>query len=318
MASFSTVSLVHETPEVIARFARYYAAAGADEVLVYLDGPAPGLADLDLRGLTLIECDAAFWELSGGRPAVLEDRQHLVIQAGLARCRSDWLLVVDADELVFGDHALPDFLDAIPGGVDAVSLPTAEAVWGPGDDLDLPFCSTCFRIKWRSDRLWQALGRPIYGEAARYMRCGLIGHVTGKEFVRAGRAYSRIGNHAAERDGEVITRPAASIAPSLAGMFLGHYDAISLARWTEKWRRRIEGKTLAEWMSGPRTAQMELVAERLRRGDAATRALFAAFYGLTRPQYSALSLMGYAFRRGIFADTACAAPTRLSTKPTIS
>ena len=97
-----------------------------------LMAPRPGSPTSTLPGLTPIECDAAFWELAGGRPAVLEDRQHLVIQAGLARCRSDWLLVVDADELVFGDRALPDFLDAIPGGGRRGLAPHGGGGLGPG------------------------------------------------------------------------------------------------------------------------------------------------------------------------------------------
>ncbi len=144
MASFSTVSLVKETPDVIHRFAEWYRAAGASEVLIYHDGPA---AQMELgSGVTQIECDEAFWnDLCGGRPPVLEDRQSAVFAAGLERCGSDWLLVVDADEFVFGNRAIPDFLDNVPGTVDAVSVPTAEAVWGPGDALGEPFGSTHFR-----------------------------------------------------------------------------------------------------------------------------------------------------------------------------
>ena len=41
MAAFSTVSLMRESPEIIGRFVHYYLAAGADEVMVFHDGPAP-------------------------------------------------------------------------------------------------------------------------------------------------------------------------------------------------------------------------------------------------------------------------------------
>ena len=48
--------------------------------------------------------------------------------------------------------------------------------------------------------------------------------------------------------------------------------------------------------------QMQLIADRLRGGDRAARALFKRFYGLTRAQYTLLALLGYAFRRKLFTD----------------
>jgi hypothetical protein len=304
MASFSTVSLMRETPDVVRRFVEYYREAGADESLVYHDGPLPPeLAALDVPGLVLVPCDDAFWgALAGGWPDEVEDRQSATAQAGLARCRSSWLLVCDADEFVFGDRRIPEFLDRVPDSVDAVSVPTAEAVWGPGDDLTAPFGSTHFRVKWRSHKLWKGLRRLVYGEVGPHMKHGLAGHIGGKEFLRADRTYSWIRCHGAERDGVGITRPAASIDPDLADMYVGHFDAIGLARWTEKWRRRIERDTLNPYMPEHRVGQMQLIADRLRGGDRAARALFKCFYGLTRAQYTLLALLGYAFRRKLFTD----------------
>jgi hypothetical protein len=304
MASFSTVSLMRETPDVVRRFAAYYREAGADESLVYHDGPLPPeLAALEVPGLVLVPCDDAFWGALGGeRPDGLEDRQSATAQAGLARCRSSWLLVCDADEFVFGDRSIQDFLDRIPASVDSVSVPTAEAVWGPGDDLAAPFGSTYFRLKWRSDKLWKGLRRLLYGEVGLHMKRGLAGHVLGKEFLRAGRSYSWIRCHSALRDGVNLTRPAAGIDPDLAGMYVGHFDAVGFSRWTEKWRRRMERETLVPYMAEHRGGQMDLIADRFRGGDGAARALFARLYGLTRAQYALLALFGYAFRRRLFTD----------------
>jgi hypothetical protein len=302
MASFSTVSLMRETPDVVRRFAEFYHAAGADEILVYSDGPVDGLASLDVPGLVVIEADEAFWTgLLGERPPVLEVRQSKVAGDGLRRCRSDWLLVVDADEFVFGDRPIPRFLDGIPAGFDSVAVPTAEAVWGPGDVIDTPFGSTHFRLMWQRDKLWKALGGLVYGRAiARHMQRGLTGHVSGKQFLRGGRHYSWIRNHSAEQDGKGITRMAPRIDPALGGVYVGHYDAIGFSRWREKWRQRIERDTIAANMSDARRAQMRMIADSLAAGEDETRALFRAFNGLSRGQYAALSALGYGFRREIF------------------
>ena len=302
MTTFSTVSLMQEAPDVVRRFAEYYRAAGADEILVYSDGPAPALRALDVPGLVVIEADAAFWaDRLGARPEALEARQSQVAQDALRRSRSAWLLVVDADEFVFGDRPIPRFLDGIPDGYDSVAVPTAEAVWGPGDALDTPFGSTHFRLAWRRARLWGVLGGLVYGRPiARHMQRGLTGHTSGKQFLRVGREYSSIGNHDSRRDGKAVTRPARLIDPALAGMYVGHYDAIGLARWREKWRQRIERDTIADNMTAKRLAQMRMIADGLAAGEQPTRTLFRAYYGVSQAQYAVLSAFGYAFRRQIF------------------
>ena len=302
MASFSTVSLMRETPDVVRRFADFYRAAGADEMLVYSDGPSPELRALAIPGLVLVEADDGFWAgLGEKRPPGLEERQSRVYHHAVGRSRSDWLLVCDADEFVFGDRPVAAFLDAIPADHDSVAVQVAEAVWGPGDAIDTPFGSSHFRVVWRRHKLWRSLGGLVYGRAiARHMQLGLTGHFAGKQFLRTGRSYSRIGNHATERDGRAITRQAAEIDRALAGMYVAHYDAIGLARWSQKWRQRIARDTLAERMTESRLAQMRLIEDGLAGGEEPTRALFRAFYGLSRPQYRLLSALGYAFRREIF------------------
>lgn len=302
MASFSTVSLMRETPDVVRRFAEFYHAAGAEETIVAIDGEADELDGLSVPGLVIVAANAAFWDSLGiERPEFLEDRQAAVSQYALRRCRSDWLLVVDADEFVFGDRPISGFLDGIPAGHDSVTVPTAEAVWGPGDPVDTPFGSTHFRVIWRRDRLWRRLGGLVYGRpVARTMQRGLTGHTVGKQFVRAGATFSRIGSHAAQRDGETVTTAAHRIDPRLTGLYVGHFDAIGFGRWRQKWRQRIERDTLTYSMTEKRLGQMQMVADGLDAGEEPARAVFRAFYGLSRLQYAILSTLGYAFRRRIF------------------
>jgi len=299
MAGFSTVSLMRESPDVVAKFAAYYRELGAEEALVYVDGPLGDLAGLEAPGLTLIATDADFWTALGvARPEGLEARQVAIYLAGLARARTEWLAVVDADEFVFGDRPVAEFLDRIPKDADSVSLPTAEAVWGPGDDIDAPFGSTFFRTRWSSDLAWRALRRPVYGAAGAFMRHGLLGHTMGKQFLRVGPQYTEIGNHDTKRGDAVITRRASALG--LPKMYVGHFDAIGLARWTQKWRQRISRETLTSKMAPVRQSQMDAIAAALNSGDAATRRLFKAFYGLSGLQFRTVAAMGFGFRRNLF------------------
>lgn len=300
VARFSTVSLMREEPEVVRHFISYYHALGAAEVIIYHDGSAEEIAGLEGPRARIIACDAAFWQRLGGRPPGLEERQAAIFADGLARCGADWALLCDGDEFVFGDRPVEQFLDWIPPEVDSVRLRTAEAVWGPSDDADAAFGSTWFRTAWTSGRAWRYLRRLVYGRRARFFRDGLIGHVSGKQFLRTGRSYGRIGNHDSDRDGETITVWAHELGRAGAGMYLGHFDAIGFARWRRKWRRRITRATQTSRMSRTRAAQMDEVARALAEGEEAARRLFLDLYALGPWQLRTLALLGHAFQRDIF------------------
>lgn len=306
MAEFSVVAMMRETPDVVRRFVDYYRSLGATEVFVFFNGPSEELPPI--AGATRTDLDAAFW---AERPDVvldtIEDRMRVCWYEAKARCRTPWLLICDADEYVFSDRRLPELLDAVPDSVDSISFPTAEAVWGPGDDIDEAFGSTCFRTRWPSERQWSWLRRPVYGSVSSLMRWGVLGHVAGKHMIRPERDYTSVGGHRSRRGDTVVTRPAAEVSKVFANTYLGHFDAISLSRWEQKWRWRIEKEVVAGGLSRLRQDQMRMVAEAMRQGR--TRALFQRFYGLTRPQYAALAALGHGFRRAdLFAPAPAAAP----------
>lgn len=295
---FSTVSLGLESPEVVARFAGHYLAAGAKRVTVFHDGLLPEGWPAPREGLEIVACDDAFWAAQGGRPEALEERQAAVYAVGLARCPSPWMLAADLDEFVFGETSIAAFLAAVPEACDAVRIPVAEAVWGPGDDPGEPWGSSYFRLPWRSGRLWQLGGRLVYGDVARFMRAGLLGHVDGKQFIRTGRAYSRIGNINTRRDGVVVTRTARELGPGCQGLWLGHFDAIGFERWSTKWRLRQA--RLAVNMSAAREAQMAMILAALDAGEPEARRVFRRFFGISRAQHAALAALGCCFRRRLF------------------
>jgi hypothetical protein len=292
--------MMREDPEIVEHFVSYYLALGADSVLVYHDGPADQMARPADPRAEIILCDAAFWERLGGKPEGVEDRQSAVYADGLARCGADWVLICDADEFVFGDRPVEQFLDWLPESVDSARLRTAEAVWGPEDSPDRPFGSTWFRTSWSNLQFWKALRRIVYGADTRFFRQGLVGHVAGKQFLRAGRAYDFIGNHYTERDGVNISVWAHELGRGGAGMYLGHFDAIGLGRWRRKWEQRITRETIANRMAGTRNAQMGAIAAALEAGEPATRSIFLRLYALSPWQARILAALGYAFQRDIF------------------
>ncbi|MHC0054457.1 glycosyltransferase family 2 protein [Actibacterium sp. D379-3] len=303
MASYSTVSLVKEDPAHIRRFAEYYCAGGAQTVFLFYDGTIdPAFLD-DMPRVRLVQCDAEFWQgLTGARPDGLEERQMAVYRHVVEAAGADWLLIVDLDEFVFGDMTINAFLDGMPAGVESVAVVTAEAVYGPGDDRARDFGATVFRTPLRSRTRARILAFFVYGRAARVFERGLLGHSAGKQFLRTGRSYSRVGIHGSQRDGKTVTVRADAVPGNAARMYVGHFDALGYDRWVEKWRRRLEGETLARDMGPRRRVQMTMIRSARRAGDRALKRLFERLYGLSAVQFAVLSALGLAFRNPLFAE----------------
>lgn len=315
--SFAVAALVREAPEALARFARHYALAGAASVTLYGDGPEDRAeAVAGVPGARFVPCGPGFWDALGqaqpesvaARPESVEARQVAVYEHAFAGLEADWLLPCDADELVFGEGsgAIRTFLGAVPLDVASVQVPSAEAVYGPGDALGAPWAARWFRLP-TEDR---ALLVEAYGEDAALFQRGLLGHHEGKSFHRRGAALSWIGLHLAGRPGGgVASVPARDAAPEAwseawsgawpgAALRLGHYDALSLERWEAKWRARLSGAVRAALMGPERRAQMAVIGEALAAGRGA--ALFARLYALDERQAALLSARGLAVRRDLF------------------
>jgi len=154
---FSVVLTTNDRPQLIKWFVEYYLGLGASVIYVYYDGTADRRV-FDLGSRVLVEtCDDTFWEKLGQeRSDWVEGRQHYIYNYAKGICETEWLLVVDTDEFVFGDVDLSEFLGSVPRDVDGIRMPSAEALFGPGEDIDVPFGGTWFRPP-VPDRRWRAV-----------------------------------------------------------------------------------------------------------------------------------------------------------------
>jgi hypothetical protein len=282
---YTVVSLVREPADVLARFLRFYLSGDAERLLLFVDGPAPDGLPSDPR-LEVQVCDEAFWLalVPGGRTSDLIAMQEAVFGEALRRCETPWMLVVDADEFVCGDRPASEGLAAVPDGVDAVTLRVAEAVWGPGDDLALPYGSSYFRRP--LGRLAARAAMPaLYGRLAPLFRRGLLGHVDGKSFVRRGGDFDVVGCHHPRRAG----RPVGGWAEgAMAAFRVAHYDAIGFERWQAKWRRRVSGLAEVPDASLQRRRLTTSIAAEIEAGETRARRLFAELFSLDRGQTAVL------------------------------
>ena len=302
MTSFSVVTYMRESRSIVERFVAYYRSLGAQHIQIYFDGSIDTIADLSDGTVSIAPCDDAFWAAGPGhRPAGLEVAQAFCFMAGYLAAKTDWVMILDADEFVFGPLSVSEMLEQVPDDIDALILPTAEAVSLPEDkDPFSVFSSTGFRLATEGSGIW--IERAVYGwSLSRVLRHGLMGHADGKQILRTGKRFDKIGCHRAFRDGSEHGSYAKTISPDFAGMYVGHYDAIGFERWKDKWSARLDGTTRAEDMSKRRLRQLELARVAFEQGDKALRRLYARCFSLNRFQWHVLKKLGLAFQKDIFA-----------------
>lgn len=294
--TFSVCTIAREEAAVLDRFVRFYLQAGAEKIFLNIDGPDPGFENPDPARVEVRTVDDVFLEANGAPTPTtdLSTKQRALYGIRFRDLESDWMFFVDTDEFLTGPDSIGALLARAPSNIEALSVRNAEAVWGPGDDLDEMFGCTHFRlplIGWREHCVWM-----LYGADAPLFRKGLLGHLIGKTFVRRGTQADIFGAHGPKRNGKDLKKQAHVVDPALSGYILAHYDAISFSRWREKLRIRIDGTITASRMGAQREMQMQRCSEALSKGERATRDLFKKFYGLSRPQTLILKGIGRLIR----------------------
>lgn len=301
-ATFSVTVMMREDRDVVERFISFYRHAGAEHIYIYFDGATEPLAGLDLTSVTLEACTPEFWHaLCGGRPQTLDGCLWATHKYSAMRHSSDWLLVVDADEFLVGG-SVSEMLALVPDDIEALRLRNVEAVWGPGDDLLEPFGCSYFR-KPIAGVKGVVVARLLYGRVAPYFTQALVGHAYGKHFLRRGTAVTEIRSHYSLKGEKKIGEWAHKRIPEASNMAIAHYDAVSFARWCEKWRRRYSGEVIADRMSPRRVAQLRSVQRAIEKSEEAALKLFRRYYGLSRWQAKSLERLHALERHRVFVNS---------------
>jgi hypothetical protein len=281
MASFEVVAMALAPWRHLQAFSEYYFRLGASRVRIYHDGrlenkPVPGR-------LELTECDQEFWSKANvKRPAAIEDRQRVVYNLAYQTTVSDWILVVDIDEFVFGNGSLLGVLDKASSGYGVVRFGSAEAVFRDGEDICDDYRASVFRKPYNR-YLAAVLPHLLYPGLGHVFIRGLLGHSRGKQAIRAGIKGLSVDIHDAHCEGKPIREYDASRhSPHL---YLGHYDAMSFVQWREKWKRRVIAQDTKE-MGRKRETQLELYAKAAANKTEET--LFRRLYCLNRLQLGVL------------------------------
>lgn len=272
----------------VERFVGHYKDMGAARIRIFYDREEfAGSPDCEI-----VLCDDTFWKsLKKEKQFSVEDRQRDIYQHAYETAKSDWMLVVDIDELIFGSVALKDYLAKVDTRFPSVRFMPAEAVFRSIDDIERDFGATSFRLPYPSC-FSIPMSHVLYPGLGQVFIRGLLGHSRGKYAFRTGYSDVMINIHEATRAGAALPELNASSGRRRdERLFLAHFDAISITQWREKWRRRLLKNDTKE-MGAKRDRQMEL----FRAYDAQGRSemLFHRLYGIGDLKLRLLKCLGLA------------------------
>lgn len=236
--SWSVCSTVAEPPEMLFAFVSHYLDLGAKEVHLFIDDPKQaGLETLSrIEGVRLTVCDAAYWsKLSGKRPDGQVMRQLRNANLAYEMCRTEWFFFCDADEFFVSNTSVSELLGALPQDVVHCRTAMAERAFR-AEQPQISLFDGVLRIPVKQPK--KVLSQ-IYGALADMTTRGLLGHVIGKSFVRAGRHDQRIRIHfpvPMDKAEEDRLRAAGELkpGPELEGGWLVHFDGMTRLHWRLK------------------------------------------------------------------------------------
>ena len=230
LPDWSVVCIAKEPPEVIRRFVAWHLDAGASRITLFFDDPEdPSISMVShLAQVEAVPCTPAFWQSLGlDADAPFIKRQNRACKHGYDAAPHDWVLNIDADELLYVQgRSVAQFLAKMPRDVRSVRVQPAERVLRDGDES-----RAVFRLPMTRGQI-----AAVYREDAPYVirNQGLVGHSAGKSIIRTGLKNIWLHQHyPLIRRGPVIED---RIVGARDGIYLLHY----FNRGYRDWRRKLE------------------------------------------------------------------------------
>ncbi|MBR9763696.1 MAG: glycosyltransferase family 2 protein [Rhodobacteraceae bacterium] len=234
-ASWAIVSTIRAPLCEVLDFAAWHLELGAKRLHIYLDDPGdPAYPILKAHPrIRAVRCDDAHWRRVApkGRP----DKHQLRQVANASHCYNrknshDWLGHIDVDEFLSPDGDMGRILSALPEDASSARMRPME-VLAPGDAPDgvtrfRAFALPLAQRHAQTDRLYPEFGRWLNG--------GMLSHVAGKLFLRAGLPQVRFRIHKALSAGAELAE-----AVELTQVPLGHLHAPDWDSWLRHYRFRL-------------------------------------------------------------------------------
>jgi FkbM family methyltransferase len=301
--TWATVTTLREPPERVKAFVAQHVFLGALEIWLYFDDPEdPAIALVEaVPQVRVIRCTEAHKAQHSNKAGTHEGRQKANANHAYGLTAADWLIHLDADEMVQADGPVSALLKGVQG--DVLRLAPYEALsYAKAGQNGRP--DHYFHGALPADRKGRVAAESIYGRFHKAIPQGLLSHTAGKHFVRTGLAGMEMKIHGPMRDGL-----RASAVETDAARLL-HFHGASWEHWRAHLDRRLSsGAYIAKFGKGDGTEDnlyFALQALRDAEGDKGLRAFWKAVctYG---PDKRILRRLGALYRCNLWLDAKIAA-----------
>ena len=220
---WAVVATVSEPLPLLIAFTSHHLAAGADQVILYLDDPDQEVGStLNIASnCTAIQCDNSYWatHAKDGRPTDHRLRQTINANNAFKQAQTDWLIHLDADEFLVSTNNIADELAALNPGIEVAQVSNLERVYLRGAKV-----GNIFEGLARAPIRTRILSFMLYRRASKFMRRGMIGHSNGKSFLRT-ESNNRMGIHRPEKPAKTVL---------LRSTTMIHFDGLTRMHWIDK------------------------------------------------------------------------------------
>lgn len=266
--TWATVTTLKEDPERVKTFVAQHVFLGASEIWLYFDDPDDASIALveGIPQVRVIRCTEDHKARYSNKAGTLEGRQKANANHAYAQCKADWIIHLDADEIVQTDRPVSAILAEAKG--DVLRLAPYEALhYAKAGVNGRP--SAYFRGVLPDTRAGHAAAALAYGRFAGTLAQGMLSHTSGKHFVRVGVAGMALSIHAPFLDGK------RAAATDTADARLLHFHGGDWDSWLANVDRRLTaGAYIAKFQKdkpGQGNLFHTLVTLQKRRGEGGLR-----------------------------------------------
>jgi FkbM family methyltransferase len=267
-ATWATVTTLKEPPERVKAFVAQHTYLGAAEIWLYFDDPDdPSISLVEkLPQVRVVRCTAEHKAAYCNKAGTHEGRQKANANHAYSLTKAEWMIHLDADEMVDADRPIASLLAEAKD--DVLRLAPYEAMhYGKAAVNGRP--AYYFRGALPGNERGQAAAERAYGRFAGTLAAGMLSHSAGKYFVRTGLPDALLSIHAPFR-GEKRAK-----GVEVNGARLLHFHGYDYEEWRAHLDRRLTGGAyIAKFQKdkpGPDNLFHTLVTLQKRRGESGLR-----------------------------------------------
>ncbi|WP_225028785.1 glycosyltransferase family 2 protein [Xinfangfangia pollutisoli] len=242
--SWATVTTLREPPERVQAFVAQHVFLGASEIWLYFDDPEdPAIALVEpIPQVRVVRCTEAHKAVHSGKAGTHESRQKANAMQAYGLTRADWIIHLDADEMVQADLPMSTLLAGVSG--DVLRLAPFEALHyrkaAENGRPDHYFHGALPRL-----RKGRVAAKALYGRFYKAIPQGMLSHTAGKHFVRTGLSGIEMRIHAPMQDGQRAQ------AEDTGAARLLHFHGGDWDHWRAHLERRLSsGAYIAKFQRG--------------------------------------------------------------------